>query len=45
MTLRLRVPARHLKQLRRKGARLRLFVTARSAGEKATVRRGIGVRR
>jgi hypothetical protein len=43
--LRLRVPARHLKLLRRKGARLRLLVTARSAGEAATVRRGIRLRR
>ena len=38
-------PGGHRKHLRRKRARLRLLVTARSAGEKATVRRGIAVRR
>ena len=45
VTLRLRVPARHLKALRRKGAALRLLVTARSDGETATVRRKLSVRR
>ena len=45
VTLRLRVPARHLKALRRKGAVLRLLVTARSDGETATVRRKLSVRR
>ena len=44
MTLRLRVPARHLKALPRKGAAVRLLVTARADGETATVRRRLSVR-